>query len=181
MSIVQNLNIKPAKQTKKTNQEVLYTFSLSQQQQQFVYKSNSISYTMSNNKRASPDAQTVEWKDTKIDDLTRKDLEKLFKSRHMEFKGLNKDEMVDKIKKDGDVIIDNPESLTNVELIAELRLRNLNDEASKKETLLARYRGEEEEPPRKKQRVGKKTKRKKSILLCNIIYTTNERRKITRK
>jgi len=125
---------------------------------------------MSNNKRASPDAQTVEWKDTKIDDLTRKDLEKLFKSRHMEFKGLNKDEMVDKIKKDGDVIIDNPESLTNVELIAELRLRNLNDEASKKETLLARYRGEDEEPPRKKQRVGKKPRGKRASCYVTL-YT----------
>jgi hypothetical protein len=125
---------------------------------------------MSSHKRSSPDSQSVDWKDTQIEELKRVDLDNLLKSREIETETQpkNKEEIIALLKQKGTVMLENIENLTNVQILSELRLRGLNDDNAKKDILLARYRGEDNQPPRKKQRIGKRGK--KSLVYVALYF-----------
>jgi len=96
------------------------------------------------------DGTHIPWENTKIEELSEKDVRQLLSSRNATIKSGSKHEKIQHLKQYHSVVIDYTK-LTNSKLGSELRLQGLNDEPAKKSILLARLKGEVvEEPPKKK-------------------------------
>jgi len=107
-------------------------------------------------KRKKP--EQTDWSDVNLKPLTLKDLRTLLQTRNVKDIPNKRSELEELLQKNT-VEIEYEDSMTVKQLMAELKLRGLDDSTAKKDVYFQRLRGEIAAPPKKKIKKGPKKRK----------------------